>query len=136
MQTNAIRLGPVVFEIFLMHAVLQLTTREAKAQSSGQAPSLVYTCLITNDLKRLTEFYEHVLQVNAVTPADHYVEFPTSAGTLAIFDSDAQEKYIPGSAQAGQNRSAILEFNVANVDQEYVRLQGIVKTWVKPPKHQ
>jgi uncharacterized glyoxalase superfamily protein PhnB len=63
-------------------------------------------------------------------------EFPTNAGTLAIFDADAQEKYIPGAAQAGRNRSAILEFNVANVDQEYARLQGIVKTWVKPPTTQ
>lgn len=61
---------------------------------------------------------------------------PTSAGTLAIFDADAQEKYIPGAAQPGQNRSAILEFNVANVDQEYARLQGMVKTWVKPPTTQ
>ena len=136
MPMSAIRWAPWVLMIFVNAAVSRQTTPEAKAQSSGQAPSLVYTCLITNDLKRLTEFYEHVLQVNAVTPADRYVEFPTSAGTLAIFDSDAQEKYIPGSAQAGQNRSAILEFNVANVDQEYVRLQGIVKTWVKPPTTQ
>jgi catechol 2,3-dioxygenase-like lactoylglutathione lyase family enzyme len=55
---------------------------------------------------------------------------------LAIFDADAQEKYIPGSAPPAQNRSSILEFNVANVDQEYARLQGIVQTWVKPPTTQ
>jgi len=56
---------------------------------------------------------------------------PTSAGTLALFDAQAREKYIPGPAQAGQNKSSILEFNVANVDQEYLRFQPIIKTWVK-----
>ncbi len=126
----------MVLTIFLSAAVSQPTTPGANAEPSGQAPPLIYTCLITKDLKQLTEFYEHVLQTKALTPADRYVEFPTSAGTLAIFDSAAQEEYIPGSAQAGQNKSAILEFNVANVDQEYARLQGMVRTWVKPPTTQ
>ena len=109
---------------------------QADAPRAGRPPSLVYTCLITNDVKQLTEFYERVLQVKPHPSGDSYVEFPTSAGTLAIFDGDAQEKYIPGAAHAGQNRSAILEFNVANVDQEYTRLQKIVKAWVKPPTTQ
>jgi catechol 2,3-dioxygenase-like lactoylglutathione lyase family enzyme len=30
----------------------------------------------------------------------------------------------------------ILEFRVSDVDQEYVRLQSLVKTWVKPPTTQ
>jgi pimeloyl-ACP methyl ester carboxylesterase/catechol 2,3-dioxygenase-like lactoylglutathione lyase family enzyme len=136
MTMNAFRWAPVVLTIFFGAAVSQPTTQETKAQPSGQGPPLTYTCLITKDLKQLTEFYERVLQMKAITPADRYVEFPTSAGTLAIFDADAQEKYIPGSAQAGLNKSAILEFNVADVDQEYARLQGIVKTWVKPPTTQ
>ena len=108
-------------------------TARASAQSP---PPLVYTCLITRDVKGLTEFYERVLQAKAHAISASYVEFPTSAGTLAIFDAAEQENYIPGAAQAGQNRSAILEFDVANVDQEYARLQAIVKTWVKSPKTQ
>jgi catechol 2,3-dioxygenase-like lactoylglutathione lyase family enzyme len=55
---------------------------------------------------------------------------------LAIFSASAQEKYIPGSAKAARNQSAILEFSVTNVDKEYARLQGLVKTWVKPPTTQ
>ena len=65
-----------------------------------------------------------------------YAEFRTSVGVLAIFDAQAQEKYIPGSAVAQANRSAILEFKVPDVDGEYARLQGIVQTWVKPPTTQ
>ena len=136
MKRNAFRWAVVLLMIFSGAAVVRLAKPQVSAQPSGQTPSLIYTCLITNNVKQLTEFYERVLQVKAQPSGDQYVEFPTSAGTLAIFDADAQEKYIPGAAQPGQNRSAILEFNVANVDQEYARLQGMVKTWVKPPTTQ
>ena len=67
---------------------------------------------------------------------ENYAEFPTGVGTLAIFSAEAQEKYIPGSTKALGNRSVILEFRVADVDQEYRRLQDLVKTWVKPPSTQ
>ena len=87
-------------------------------------------------MKQLTDFYARILQAKPHASGDTYVEFPTTAGTLAIFDAQAQEKYIPGSAQPAQNRSSILEFQVANVDQEYLRLQPIIKTWVKPPTTQ
>jgi catechol 2,3-dioxygenase-like lactoylglutathione lyase family enzyme len=130
------RPAALLLMVFLGATVSQLVRPEVKAQSSDQAPALIYTCLITNDVKQLTEFYEGVLQIKPRASGDRYVEFPTQTGTLAIFGADAQEKYIPGSAQAGQNRSAILEFKVANVDAEYSRLQGIVKVWVKPPTTQ
>jgi uncharacterized glyoxalase superfamily protein PhnB len=55
---------------------------------------------------------------------------------LAIFSAAAQERYIPGSAEGASNRGVVLEFSVADVDQEYRRLQGLVKTWVKPPTTQ
>ena len=55
---------------------------------------------------------------------------------LALFSANAQEAYIPGSAQAGMNKSVILEFRVNDVDSEFKRLQGIVKTWVKGPTTQ
>ncbi len=132
MKMNVFRWMAVLVMMLLGAAVSRL----AGPQAIARPPSLIYTCLITNDVKQMTEFYERVLQIKAHSSGDRYVEFPTSAGTVAIFDAEAQEKYTPGAAQAGQNRSAILEFNVANVDQEYVRLQAIVKTWVKPPTTQ
>lgn len=136
MKKNAFRWAVVLLMVFSAVAVSWLVMPQVSARPSAQTPSLIYTCLITNDLQQLTEFYERVLQVKAHASGDFYVEFPTNAGTLAIFDAEAQEKYIPGSAQARQNRSAILEFSVANVDQEFVRLQPIVRTWVKPPTTQ
>jgi catechol 2,3-dioxygenase-like lactoylglutathione lyase family enzyme len=92
--------------------------------------------LVTNDVKRLVDFYEPVLVLKARWSGQDYAEFPTGVGLLAIFSAEAQEKYIPGSAEAAKNKSMILEFRVANVDQEYGRLQSLVKTWVKPPTTQ
>lgn len=136
MKINVFRSAALLLMAFLAASVSQLARPQAKDQSSRQAPSLMHTCLITSDVKQLTDFYQRVLQIKPHASGDSYVEFPTGAGTLAIFDADAQEKYIPGSAQPGQNKSSILEFNVANVDLEYARLQGIVKVWVKPPTTQ
>ncbi len=136
MKKSAFRSAIVLLVMLSSAAAVRLARPQVGAKPSGQRPALTYTCLITNDVKQLTEFYERVLQVKAHASGDFYVEFPTGAGTLAIFDAAAQEKYIPGSAQPRQNRSAILEFNVVNVDQEFVRLQAIVKTWVKPPTTQ
>jgi len=98
----------------------------------GDVPALMKTCLITDNVKRLVEFYEPVLALKANWSGRDYAEFSTGAAVLAIFSEEAQEKYIPGSTEAAKNRSMVLEFSVADVDQQYRRLQTIVKTWVKP----
>ena len=100
-------------------------------------PVLVNTCLITGKFTELVDFYQHALGVSPQpVTSGVYAEFHTGAAVLAIFSAEAQEKYIPGSAEPANNRSAILEFRVANVDAEYVRLQSFVETWVKPPTNQ
>ena len=102
----------------------------------SNSPRLVNTCLITNHVKRLVEFYEPVLALKAKKTGEEYAEFPTGVGVLAIFSKDAQEKYIPGSAKAAKNRSVVPQFRVSDVDQEYRRLQSLVKSWVKAPTSQ
>jgi len=109
---------------------------DEQAPDPGGSPRLVNTCLITNDVRRLVEFYEPILALEAKKTGGDYAEFATGVGVLALFSEDAQEKYIPGSAEAAKNKSVVLQFRVADVDQEYRRLQGLVKTWVKPPTTQ
>lgn len=136
-------------KIFTLLAVLTLgitiaifgmlirSTKRVTAQSISDAPpALINTCLITNDVNRLTDFYAKVLKARPERTGGDYIEFHTGAGVLAIFSAEAQEKYIPGSAKAGENHSAILEFKVGDVDQEYARLHDIVQTWVKGPTNQ
>jgi catechol 2,3-dioxygenase-like lactoylglutathione lyase family enzyme len=105
-------------------------------QNADHGPALLHTCLITSNVKRLVDFYEPVLNLKAKWSGNDYAEFVTGVGVLAIFSADAQEKYIPGSAEAAKNRSLILEFEVDNVDEEYRRLESLVKVWVKPPTTQ
>jgi catechol 2,3-dioxygenase-like lactoylglutathione lyase family enzyme len=100
------------------------------------SPMLAHTCLITGDVERLVNFYENILRIKAKRSGADYAEFTTGASVLAIFSFAAQEKYIPGSSEAAANHSLILEFKVADADQEYRRLRSIVQTWVKPPTTQ
>ena len=110
--------------------------QEAGRHSADLLPRLANVCLITNNVKRLVDFYEPILEAKAKWSGEDYAEFRTSIGVLAVYAAEAQEKYIPGSAQAAENRSVILEFSVVDVDQEYKRLQSLVKVWVKPPTTQ
>jgi len=80
----------------------------------------------------LVDFQENVPEMKA---GDPYAEFHAGVGVLAIFSSAAQEKYIPGSAESASNRSVILEFQVDDVDHEYVRLPWLVKIWAKETHH-
>ena len=103
---------------------------------SPSVPKLMHICLITNNVNQLVQFYEPILALKAQKSGEDYAEFRTDVGVLAIFSATAQEKYIPGSAIPASNKGMILEFQVADVDKEYARLQTLVKTWVKPPTTQ
>lgn len=107
------------------------------AQAAGTPkPVLINTCLITERFTQLVDFYQRVLGTVPHLSNGVYAEFPTDAGVLAVFAAREQERYIPGSALPASNKSAILEFKVADVDHEFMRLHGFVKSWVKPPTNQ
>jgi catechol 2,3-dioxygenase-like lactoylglutathione lyase family enzyme len=136
------RCGSCRSSLFLAMTLIGVCSSYARphhADSAPQAssqPILLHTCLITDNVTSLVAFYEPVLQQKARWSGGDYAEFATGVGVLAVFASSAQEKYIPRSAEGAKNRSAILEFKVADVDAEYRRLQGLVKTWVKGPTTQ
>jgi uncharacterized glyoxalase superfamily protein PhnB len=104
--------------------------------TEGGLPTLGHVCVISSNTKHLVDFYESILSEKAKWSDADYAELSVGGTVLAIFSVKAQEKYIPGSAEAAKNRSLILEFKVPDVDQEYKRLQSLVKTWVKPPSTQ
>jgi uncharacterized glyoxalase superfamily protein PhnB len=134
-----VRDSSIVLVLFLLvpaPLILHAQTADGQSSQGNSGPVLVHTCLITANVKRLAGFYEPILQQKAKWSGADYAEFATGAGVLAIFSSSAQEKYIPGSADAARNRSVILEFKVADADAEYRRLRNMVSTWVKPPTTQ
>jgi len=108
----------------------------AKRDAAAAGPILTNICLITDDVKRLTKFYEVILATQASWSGPDYAELTTGSSILAIFSFEAQQKYIPDVTEAASNKSMILEFRVSDPDREYGRLQGIVTSWVKPPTTQ
>jgi hypothetical protein len=68
------------------------TIRMNTTAADKPIPTLTNTCLITNDVNRLVEFYEPILKVKANRSGAEFAEFPTGLGVLAIFSAATQEK--------------------------------------------
>ncbi|MCV7344266.1 VOC family protein [Mycolicibacterium rhodesiae] len=94
---------------------------------------LVSIRLITADVQRLASFYEMVTGADAVWANELFAEIPTPVGTLAIGSDKTVPLFGVGSAEPAANRSAIIEFIVADVDAEYARLQGQLDEVVTEP---
>lgn len=89
--------------------------------------------LITADVARLVSFYERVTAASAVWGNELFAEIATPVGTLAIGSDKTVPLFGAGSAEPAANRSAIIEFLVADVDAVYARLQGHLNDVVTEP---
>lgn len=91
--------------------------------------------LVTDDVVVLAAFYE---QLTGVTPAGfaEYMELQTPAATLAICSQRSVEAADAGALTAAANRTAVLEFEVEDVDAERARLGSVVTDWVMEPTDQ
>lgn len=92
-----------------------------------------YTRLITDDVPRLTAFYAELLGAEPKGSGD-YVELHPEGATLAIVSRQAAEQMHGGAWPAASNRSVILEFEVADVDADRARIDGLVGDWLQQPK--
>lgn len=92
--------------------------------------------LVTRDVPRLVSFYQDITGVGPVFGSDDYVEFRTTVGTLAICSQRSIDLYGAGAAVAENNRTAIIEFQVDDVDLERSRLQSFVLEFVLEPTTQ
>lgn len=91
--------------------------------------------VVTDDVLALAGFYEKLLGVTAVGYAE-YMELQTPGATLAICSQRSVQATDAGSLAARSNRSAVLEFEVGDVDAEYVGVRSIVTDWVLEPTQQ
>ena len=91
------------------------------------------TRLVAADIKSLVGFYEMVTGQSAEWLAPVFAEIVTSAATLAIGSAETIALFSAGSAEPGANRTAILEFQVEDVDAEFARLKGAAVV-VQEPK--
>lgn len=93
---------------------------------------LTHCCIITEKIKELSEFYKEVLQIEPQVYGEDYVEFPTEGGVLSLFSYEAHEELAKGSVKPASNRCVELEFNVENVEDDYIRLMELETEIVKP----
>lgn len=84
---------------------------------------LASTRLIAADITAMVTFYEMVTCTPARWLAPVFAEIVTSSATLAIGALETVGLFMEGSAESGLNRTAILEFQVIDIDAEYERLK-------------
>jgi uncharacterized glyoxalase superfamily protein PhnB len=88
--------------------------------------------LIARDIKVLVGFYEKVTSQKAQWLAPGFAEIVTPGATLAVGSSETVSLFSDGSAEPASNRSAIIEFQVEDVDAEFARLKDEVDVVMAP----
>lgn len=90
-------------------------------------------CLITDDVKKLSEFYQEVLQVKVETN-DIHVDIVLDGGGITIYSKAAAEKDMgfDFSKYYGTGLCKITFF-VDDIDNEYKRLQSLNIQFMTPP---
>jgi uncharacterized glyoxalase superfamily protein PhnB len=89
--------------------------------------------LVTNDLDRLVTFYATLTGVDVTRLAPDFAEIRTPGGTIAISTERLIKQFNAGAATAAANRSAIIEFEVDDVDAVRTRLRDASVDYAMPP---
>jgi predicted enzyme related to lactoylglutathione lyase len=96
--------------------------------------NLVSMRIITDNLEPLVSFYENISGLPATRFGDVFAELSTPGCTLAIGSTQTLKMFhAEGLLYPAQNRSAIIEFLVEDVDKEFVRLKEYVADFIQEP---
>jgi uncharacterized glyoxalase superfamily protein PhnB len=72
--------------------------------------------LVTNNVDRLVSFYSMLTGGQATRPSPEFAELRFNGAALAISSERLVKQFNAGAAIAGANRSAMIEFQVDDVD--------------------
>jgi uncharacterized glyoxalase superfamily protein PhnB len=92
--------------------------------------------LVTKDLDSLVSFYTMLTGAAAARLAPDFAEIRLEGAIVAISTERAVQQFIVGAASAAANRSAILEFQVDDVDAVRARLSDATINYVMQPTDQ
>jgi len=92
--------------------------------------------LITDNVDGLVHFYEQITGLSIVRSNEDFAELQTPSCTLAIASTRTMALFGAGAARPADNHTAIIEFRVDDVDEEYERLKQLVGEFVKEPTTQ
>jgi len=88
--------------------------------------------LVASDIRGMVAFYELVTGYRADWLAPVFAEIVTPGAALAIGSVETVALFKAGSAEPRANKTAILEFMVADVDAEFARLKDQVEVVHEP----
>jgi uncharacterized glyoxalase superfamily protein PhnB len=88
--------------------------------------------LVTNEFETLLSFYCLLSATEPTRLADGFAELRLDGATLAITEERLVRLFNDGAAAAASNRSAILEFEVTDVEGVLARMGGAAEV-VMPP---
>jgi catechol 2,3-dioxygenase-like lactoylglutathione lyase family enzyme len=113
-------------------------TPPARSIRKVDSMKLASVRLVTEDLPALAAFYSVLTGTEPVTPfgPGDYAELHTEGSIIALVTTAGVERFNNAAAVAAANRSAILEFEVDDVDDERARLGDRVTDWVQEPTTQ
>jgi predicted enzyme related to lactoylglutathione lyase len=93
--------------------------------------NLVSTRIITAHVESLVKFYEKITGIQAIQYTPDFAELKTVTATIAIGSINTLQFFGGESvAKPAENRTAIIEFLVDDVDKEFERLQSYVSSSV------
>lgn len=93
--------------------------------------NLVSIRIITSSTESLAAFYEQITGLSAIRYTPDFAELKTQNTTLAIGSTKTLQFFGGESiAQPAENRTAIIEFLVDDVDKEFERLKSFLSSKV------
>ncbi|GEN71693.1 MULTISPECIES: VOC family protein [Chryseobacterium] len=91
--------------------------------------NLVSIRIITANIENLVPFYEQITGIQAIQYTPDFAELKTATATIAIGSVRTLQFFGgEGLIQAAENRSAIIEFLVDDVEKEFERLQNFLSS--------
>ncbi|RAS17329.1 VOC family protein [Paraburkholderia bryophila] len=88
--------------------------------------------VVTRNLEEMVEFYQRLSGIEAARPAEGFAEIRFESAALAISSEQLIQRFNVGAAIAAANRSAILEFEVTDVDAVFDRMNALGTSVVMP----
>jgi uncharacterized glyoxalase superfamily protein PhnB len=88
--------------------------------------------LVTQKFEALVAFYARLSGTEATRLADGFAEIRLEGATLAISEEHLVQRFNAGAATAASNRSAILEFEVADVEGTLARMKEAAEVVMRP----
>jgi uncharacterized glyoxalase superfamily protein PhnB len=88
--------------------------------------------LVTQQFEVLVAFYARLSGTEATRLADGFAEIRLEGATLAISEEHLVQRFNAGAATAASNRSAILEFEVADVEGTLARMAEAAEVVMRP----